>query len=76
MLAGRNGSGRTTLLRAMAPALRVAWNRPLIDVLVAMFHQSGHPAADALFAGEEELLDLPRNSELRTAFLHFRGVSY
>ncbi|RPE43731.1 hypothetical protein EDD90_6945 [Streptomyces sp. Ag109_O5-1] len=56
--------------------VRVAWNRPLIDVLEAMFHQSGHPAADALFAGEEETLDLLRDSELRTAFLHFRGVSY
>lgn len=56
--------------------VRVAWDRPLIDVLVAMFHQSGHPAAEALFAGEEETLDLLRDSELRTAFLHFRGLSY
>ncbi|GGM91910.1 HNH endonuclease [Streptomyces fuscichromogenes] len=56
--------------------VRVAWDRPLIDVLVAMFHQSGHPAADALFAGEEELLGLLLDSELRTAFLHFRGVNY
>lgn len=56
--------------------VRVAWDRPLVDVLVAMFHQSGHPAADALFAGEEELLDLLRDSELRSAFLHHRGVSY
>jgi len=56
--------------------VRVAWNRPLIDVLVSMFHQSGHPAADALFAGEEEVLDLLRDSELRSAFLHFRGLSY
>ncbi|MGW2958137.1 HNH endonuclease [Streptomyces sp. NPDC001220] len=56
--------------------VRVSWNRPLIDVLVATFHQSGHPAADALFVGEEEILDLLRDSELRTAFLHFRGVSY
>ncbi|MGY5117862.1 HNH endonuclease [Streptomyces sp. 900105755] len=56
--------------------VRVAWNRPLIDVLVAMFHQSGHPAADALFVGEEEVLELLREPELRAAFLHFRGVSY
>ncbi|MFG2953316.1 HNH endonuclease [Streptomyces sp. NPDC048291] len=56
--------------------VRVAWNRPLIDVLVAMFHQSGHPAADALFVAEEETLALLRDPELRTAFLHFRGVSY
>ncbi|MFJ5303810.1 HNH endonuclease [Streptomyces sp. NPDC088350] len=56
--------------------VRVAWNHPLIDVLVAMFHQSGHPAADALFVGEEETLDLLRDSELRTAFLHYRGLSY
>jgi hypothetical protein len=56
--------------------VRVSWNRPLVDVLVAMFHQSGHPAADALFAGEEEVLDHLRDSELRSAFLHFRGLSY
>jgi hypothetical protein len=56
--------------------VRVTWNRPLIDVLVAMFHQSGHPAAHALFAGEEEILDLLLDAELRSAFLHFRGVSY
>ncbi|MGW2616194.1 HNH endonuclease [Streptomyces sp. NPDC001500] len=56
--------------------VRVAWNRPLIDVLIAMFHQSGHPAADALFAGEEEILALLLDAELRSAFLHFRGLSY
>jgi hypothetical protein len=56
--------------------VQVSWNRPLVDVLVAMFHQSGHPAADALFAGEEEVLDLLRNSELRSAFLYFQGLSY
>ncbi|MFD3583281.1 HNH endonuclease [Streptomyces sp. NPDC058683] len=56
--------------------VRVTWDRPLVDVLVAMFHQSGHPAADDLFAGEEETLGLLRDPELRTAFLHFRGVNY
>ncbi|SEQ36140.1 hypothetical protein SAMN04487983_1004254 [Streptomyces sp. yr375] len=49
--------------------VRVAWNRPLVDVLVAMFHQSGHPSADALFVGEAEVLTLLRDPELRTAFL-------
>lgn len=56
--------------------VRVSWDRPLVDVLVAMFHQSGHPAADDLFAGEHEALGLLRDPELRRAFLHFRGVSY
>ncbi|MFF7470303.1 HNH endonuclease [Streptomyces sp. NPDC008092] len=56
--------------------VRLAWNHPLIDVLVNMFHQSGHPAADALFVGEEDVLELLRDPELRAAFLHFRGVSY
>jgi hypothetical protein len=49
--------------------VRVAWNRPLVDVLVTMFHQSGHPAADALFVGEEETLGLLRDPELRAAFM-------
>jgi hypothetical protein len=52
-----------------AEIVRVAWNRPLADVLVAMFHQSGHPAAEALFAGEAEALGLLRDSELRVSFL-------
>jgi hypothetical protein len=52
-----------------AEIVRVAWNRPLVDVLVAMFHQSGHPAADALFAGEADVLGLLRDAELRAAFL-------
>ncbi|MEU2774419.1 HNH endonuclease [Streptomyces sp. NPDC007162] len=56
--------------------VRLAWNHPLVDVLVAMFHQSGHPAAGDLFAGEEEILDLLLDPELRAAFMHFRGVSY
>ncbi|WP_406008814.1 HNH endonuclease [Streptomyces sp. NBC_00637] len=56
--------------------IRLAWDHPLVDVLVAMFHQSGHPAADALFAGEEEILDLLLDAELRSAFLHSRGISY
>lgn len=49
--------------------VRVAWNRPLADVLVAMFHQSEHPAADALFAGEEDVLGLLRDPELRAGFV-------
>lgn len=52
-----------------AEVVRVAWNRPLADVLAAMFHQSGHPAADLLFDGEEETLGLLRDQALRTAFL-------
>jgi 5-methylcytosine-specific restriction endonuclease McrA len=50
--------------------VQVAWNRPLADVLVSMFHQSEHPAADALFVGDEDVLALLRDSELRVAFLH------
>lgn len=53
-----------------AEIVRVAWNRPLADVLVAMFHQSGHPAAEALFVGEAEALGLLRDSELRASFLN------
>ncbi|WP_432059658.1 HNH endonuclease [Streptomyces sp. S1] len=49
--------------------VRVSWNRPLVDVLVAMFHQSRHSAADALFMGEEEVLALLRDPELREGFL-------
>ncbi|MFE9778628.1 HNH endonuclease [Streptomyces sp. NPDC005775] len=52
-----------------AEVVRIAWNRPLADVLVAMFHQSGHPAAGLLFDGEEETLGLLRDQELRAAFL-------
>lgn len=52
-----------------AEVVRVAWNRPLADVLVAMFHQSEHPAAELLFDGEEETLDLLRDSALREGFL-------
>ncbi|WP_299527600.1 HNH endonuclease [uncultured Streptomyces sp.] len=52
-----------------AKIVRVAWNRPLADVLAAMFHQAEHPAADLLFIGEEETLRLLRNSDLRAAFL-------
>lgn len=52
-----------------AEVVRLAWNRPLADVLAGMFHQSGHPAADLLFDGEEETLGLLRDQVLRTAFL-------
>jgi hypothetical protein len=48
----------------------LAWNRPLVDVLVAMFHQSEHPAAEALFANEADVLSLLRDPELRAAFMH------
>ncbi|OKJ69628.1 HNH endonuclease [Streptomyces sp. CB02261] len=49
--------------------VRVSWNRPLVDVLVAMFHQSEHAAAEALFAGEDEVLALLRDPQLREGFL-------
>ncbi|MFJ4961292.1 hypothetical protein EES43_09380 [Streptomyces sp. ADI96-02] len=52
-----------------AKIVRVAWNRPLADVLAAMFHQADHRAADLLFAGEEETLGLLRDRALRAAFL-------
>ncbi|MFI6960442.1 HNH endonuclease [Streptomyces sp. NPDC050255] len=52
-----------------AEVVRVAWDRPLADVLIAMFHQSDHPAADAHFVGEEETLGLLRDQGLREAFL-------
>ncbi|MEU3744047.1 MULTISPECIES: HNH endonuclease [Streptomyces] len=48
--------------------VRVAWDRPLGDVLVAMFHQSLHPAAEALLAGEDEVLALLRDPQLRAGF--------
>ncbi|MEW1695660.1 HNH endonuclease [Streptomyces sp. NPDC093249] len=50
--------------------VQVSWNRPLADVLVAMFHQSGHPAAEALFAGEGDVLALLRDPQLREGFLN------
>ncbi|MGW0120236.1 HNH endonuclease [Streptomyces sp. NPDC003327] len=50
--------------------VQVSWNRPLVDVLVAMFHQSEHPAAEALFAGEDGVLTLLRDPELREGFLN------
>ncbi|MEU2248821.1 HNH endonuclease [Streptomyces sp. NPDC019224] len=52
-----------------AEIVRVAWNRPLADVLAAMFHQAGHRTAELLFLGEEETLGLLRDSDLRAAFL-------
>ncbi|MFC9857762.1 MULTISPECIES: HNH endonuclease family protein [unclassified Streptomyces] len=52
-----------------AKIVSVAWDRPLADVLAAMFHQSGHPAADLLFDGEEETLGFLRDRALRAAFL-------
>lgn len=52
-----------------AEIVRIAWDRPLADVLVGMFHQSDHPSAEALFAGETEALGLLRDAELRASFL-------
>ncbi|MEU4027428.1 HNH endonuclease [Streptomyces anulatus] len=52
-----------------AEIVRVAWNRPLADVLAAMFHQAAHRTAELLFLGEEETLGLLRDRELRAAFL-------
>ncbi|MEF9883046.1 HNH endonuclease signature motif containing protein [Streptomyces sp. P9-A4] len=50
--------------------VQVSWNRPLVDVLVTMFHQSEHAAAEALFAGEDDVLALLRDPELREGFLN------
>ncbi|MEU4178565.1 HNH endonuclease [Streptomyces sp. NPDC026589] len=52
-----------------AQTVRTAWNRPLADVLAAMFHQAGHRSAALLFDGEEETLRLLRDRDLRAAFL-------
>lgn len=52
-----------------AEVVRVAWNRPLADVLAAMFHQSEQPTADLLFIGEEETLGFLRDPALRQSFL-------
>lgn len=49
--------------------VRIAWDRPLADVLVSMFHQAVHPAAELLFSGEDEVLDLLRDPVLRAGFL-------
>ncbi|MFF8189528.1 AAA family ATPase [Streptomyces bobili] len=46
-----------------------------VEVLVAMFHQSGHPSAGALFVGEDDMLTLLRDPELRAAFLDFKTIS-
>ncbi|GHE58673.1 HNH endonuclease [Streptomyces capitiformicae] len=49
--------------------VRTAWNRPLADVLASMFHQSVLPVAAALFDGEDDVLGLLRDPELRARFL-------
>ncbi|WP_405389284.1 HNH endonuclease [Streptomyces sp. NBC_01102] len=49
--------------------VRIAWDRPLADVLASMFHQAAYPAAEMLFSGEDEVLDLLRDPALRTGFL-------
>ncbi|MFF3361100.1 HNH endonuclease family protein [Streptomyces misionensis] len=48
--------------------VRLAWNQPLADVLASMFHQAAHPAAAALFAGEEDLLSALTDPTTRAAF--------
>ncbi|MEU0069738.1 HNH endonuclease [Streptomyces sp. NPDC006332] len=48
--------------------VRLAWNQPLADVLASMFHQAAHPAAAALFVGEEELLTFLTDPEVRAGF--------
>lgn len=58
---GQGGKARDTV--------RIAWDRPLADVLASMFHQSALPAAEGLFAGEDEVLALLRDPELRDGFL-------
>ncbi|MGR8010471.1 HNH endonuclease [Streptomyces hypolithicus] len=57
----QNGKARDTV--------RIAWDRPLADVLASMFHQSTHPAAEILFSGEDDVLGLLRDPELRSGFL-------
>ncbi|WNI24699.1 hypothetical protein [Streptomyces sp. ITFR-16] len=52
-----------------AEIVRVAWNRPLADALVAMFHQAAHRAAELSFLCEEETLGLLRDRDLRAEFL-------
>ncbi|PAZ15331.1 hypothetical protein CLM62_14165 [Streptomyces sp. SA15] len=55
--------------RKARDTVRIAWDRPLADVLASMFHQSSLPAAEILFAEEDDVLSLLRDPELRTGFL-------
>ncbi|MEV5847984.1 HNH endonuclease [Streptomyces sp. NPDC051985] len=48
--------------------VQLAWNQPLADVLASMFHQAVHPAAAGLFAGEDDLLAILKDPEVRGAF--------
>lgn len=58
--------GRTQRARDI---VRIAWDRPLADVLASMFHQSALPAAEAMFAEVNDGLALLRDPELRAGFL-------
>ena len=49
--------------------VRIAWDRPLADVLASMFHQAAYPHAKTLFSGEDDLLGLLRDPALRADFL-------
>ncbi|MER5357457.1 HNH endonuclease [Streptomyces sp. NPDC002785] len=49
--------------------VRIAWDRPLADVLAAMFHQSALPVAESLFDGEDDVLELLCDPSVREGFL-------
>ncbi|MFI5746726.1 hypothetical protein ACIBBE_12460 [Streptomyces sp. NPDC051644] len=49
--------------------VRIAWDRPLVDVLAAMFHQSVLPVAESLFDGEDDVLGLLCDPAVREGFL-------
>ncbi|MCX4772495.1 hypothetical protein EES39_05085 [Streptomyces sp. ADI92-24] len=55
--------------RQARDVVRIAWDRPLADVLAAMFHQSVLPVAESLFDGESDVLGLLRDPALRRGFL-------
>ncbi|GAA2969361.1 hypothetical protein GCM10020227_42380 [Streptomyces flavovirens] len=59
-------AGETDRARA---TVRIAWDRPLADVLASMFHQAAYPAAEMLFSGEDDVLGLLRDPALRAGFL-------
>ncbi|MCX4786816.1 MULTISPECIES: hypothetical protein [unclassified Streptomyces] len=49
--------------------VRIAWSRPLADVLAAMFHQAALPVAESLFDGEDDVLALLCDPAVRKGFL-------
>ncbi|WP_406494264.1 hypothetical protein OG936_11100 [Streptomyces sp. NBC_00846] len=49
--------------------VRIAWDRPLADVLAAMFHQAALPVAESLFDGEDDVLALLCDPAVRKGFL-------